>query len=123
MSAWLPKDARLRNASLRAGDCRLEFTLPAAAESGPGRVTLAVFSLAHQILHNRPLKTWALEDLAQVRDHPGGTWEESDHQATWRVHSLKLGRKSTCETCIRHDPVANRIHWTHVEHPSKNGQP
>lgn len=129
--AWLPPTVRLCDIAMRAGDCRLKFRIPAAREArtaagfplgnGDGTLTLAGFSLAHQILRNRSLRAWAGTELTHVRDHPEGTWEESGDQASWRTRTRRLGRLIAHETHIRHDPLHNRIHWTHLQQHVKNG--
>jgi hypothetical protein len=111
LSAWLPRSAKLQSASLLPGQTTLTFK-----DYRGGRaqtLTLASYSLADRLLHQKTLKQWAQQSLPDLTRHPDAHWHESPTQTTLTLQTRRLLRKTTHHLTLTHDQETNRLTYTH----------
>jgi hypothetical protein len=102
-----PARAKLREAQLRPGDCRLTLA------GGGERVQLGAVSLADRQLGGRDLRQWA-EESALVLPYRNGSWRVVDTAVLYDVRAVGiLGRVRLHQFRFEHDLGMNVIRWSH----------
>jgi hypothetical protein len=102
-----PARARLREAVLQPGNCRLTIA------GGGERVQLGAVSLADRQLSGRSLQQWA-QEASLVRPWRNGSWRVVDAVVFYDCRSTRLlGRVRLHAFRFEHDVGVNCIRWSH----------